>query len=333
LNRAAEQFLNVEEKKSRGRFLQEYVRHPELQAFVRRAIQGDVPLEGDIVLLGDEDRFFQVRGSPLRDARERKIGVLVVLNEVTRLYKLERVRRDFVANVSHELKTPVTAIRGFAETLLEEGTRKPEEIRRFLGIILRQATRLNTLVDDLLSLAQLERREEEAAVVPAPEPVRPVLEAAVQSCAAQAGERGVRVEIRCPEEAEARLDPELFERAVANLVDNAIKYSESGTTVEVECEPTEENVLVRVRDRGCGIPREHLPRLFERFYRVDKARSRAVGGTGLGLAIVKHIVLAHRGAVSVESEPGRGSVFTLTLPRALQAPGNAPGKDGGLTQI
>jgi len=315
MNRAAEAIVGFAAAAAKGRFIQEVARNPDLQNFVRNALTNDGPVEGDIAWHGTEDRFFQARGTALRDAGGRKVGSLVVLNEVTRLYRLERVRRDFVANVSHEMQTPITSIYGYAETLLDEGSRTEEMTAKAAQAIVRQAGRLSSLVDDLLELSRIEKQAEAKEIPLAPGSVRAVLHAAVETCRTGAAERGVAIELICPQDAEADIHTELLERAVVNLLDNATKYSEADKTVTLECEATEREIVIRVRDQGWGIAREHLPRLFERFYRVDKARSRAMGGTGLGLAIVKHIVLAHRGTVSVESTIGQGSVFTIRLPR------------------
>jgi two-component system phosphate regulon sensor histidine kinase PhoR len=226
--------------------------------------------------------------------------------------RLESIRQEFVANVSHELKTPVTSIRGFAETLVAEAD--PREARRFADIILRQSDRLERLIDDLLGLARLEHDSSRGRVALEDQPLRETVEAAVHLCEAEAEERRVAIRLACPDAIRARINADLLERAVTNLVDNAVKYSPPESAVDVEVEEREGRVLIRVRDRGCGIASEHLDRIFERFYRVDKARSRAQGGTGLGLSIVKHVAEAHGGTIEVESAVGKGSTFVLSLP-------------------
>ncbi len=229
--------------------------------------------------------------------------------------RLEGIRRDFVANVSHELKTPITSIKGFVETLLEGAASKPEDARRFLGIIAKQADRLNAIIEDLLLLSRLEQENSKPSISVTDCRLKGVLQAAIQVCCLQAEEKGIAVALHCPDDLSARVNAPLIEQAVVNLVDNALKYSEPGKSVEVKSGQTASETLITVTDHGCGIETEHLPRLFERFYRVDKARSRKLGGTGLGLAIVKHIVQAHQGRVEVESTPGVGSSFTLVLPQ------------------
>ncbi len=315
LNGAAEQLLGVTSAEATGRPIQEAVRKTDLQRFVTRALESEDPVEADIVLRSaGEERFLQAHGTMLRDAQGEQIGALIVLNDVTRLRRLENMRKDFVANVSHELKTPITAIKGSVETLLDGALSDPESARRFLQIIARQGDRLNLIIDDLLTLSRIEQEADRREIALQRTPLQEVLRAAVQACSVAAASRKVLIDLEVPEELEVQVNPALLEQAVINLIDNAVKYSPAGTRVRVEAEASGGGVSVRVRDQGCGIPREHLPRLFERFYRVDKARSRKAGGTGLGLAIVKHIVQAHGGRIEVESAPGEGSTFTILLP-------------------
>jgi two-component system phosphate regulon sensor histidine kinase PhoR len=238
---------------------------------------------------------------------------LIVLHDVTHLRRLELVRRDFVANVSHELKTPITSIKGFVETLLAGAIREPENAENFLRIVARQTERLNEIIDDLLSLSRIEKDAERGQIFLTTQRIKGVLAAAIEVCEPKAQERNINVLLDCPDDLRARVNAPLLEQAVVNLVDNAIKYSEKDREVRVEAERSGREVMVRVRDQGSGIAPEHLPRLFERFYRVDSGRSRQFGGTGLGLAIVKHIAQAHGGKVTVQSTPGKGSIFSLHL--------------------
>jgi two-component system phosphate regulon sensor histidine kinase PhoR len=250
----------------------------------------------------------------LRDAEERPSGALIVLSDMTELRRLENVRRDFVANVSHEIKTPVTSIRLAVETLQSGAMNSAKDRERFLNVIQRHAGRLETLIEDLLRLSRLEQEEGREGVEMTEGRLRPVLEAALRSVEIQAQAREVHLELACPEGLTARLHPALIEQAVVNLLDNAVKHSPAGGTVRLSAAAGNEEAVIEVQDQGPGIDPVHHARLFERFYRVDKARSRQQGGTGLGLAIVKHIAQAHRGRVSVESAPGRGSTFRLHLP-------------------
>ncbi len=313
MNRAAEDFFDVQSEKACGKFIQEVIRHPDLQNFIRKVLGESQPAECEIIRHGREDRHFQVRGTTLQGAK-KKGGAVIVFHDITRLYHLERMRRDFVANVSHELRTPVTAIQGFAETLLAESEGDAKQRRNFLEIILRQARRLTAIAEDLLELARVENMEERGEVKLTLSPLRPVLQSAVQICEKKAAEKRIRICLECPEGMQASIQSELLERAVINLLDNAVKFSGEETEVKIEAKQESSVVRIYVRDQGVGIPPEHLPRIFERFYRVDKARSRKMGGTGLGLAIVKHIISLHRGRVFAESEVGRGSVFIVELP-------------------
>ena len=232
-----------------------------------------------------------------------------------RLKQLEDMRREFVANVSHELKTPVTSIRGFAETLRDGAEADPKLARQYLDIIAAQAGRLSSIIEDLLQLSRIEQEMQGGAPMEvSPAPVLPILESVAGMLSSSAHERNMTIAISCDEALVACINPHLVEQAVANLVDNAVKYGSDGMRVDVAAFSDGNSVTIEVRDEGPGIPAEHLPRIFERFYRVDKGRSRKMGGTGLGLAIVKHIAGLHGGTVSVESEAGAGSRFKLTLP-------------------
>ncbi len=314
LNRAAADLFHVTPEAVEGRRIQEVLRKADLQRFVERALSSRSPVEGEIVLPGAEgDRFLQAHGTVLQGGEGKGIGVLIVLNDVTRLHRLENIRRDFVANVSHELKTPITGIKGSVETLIDGAIERPEDAARFLGIIAKQAERLNAIIDDLLDLSRIEQGETEKAIELIPSSIRSVLQAAMHACEIKAREKSIELVLSCEPDIIAEINPPLLEQAVINLVDNAIKYSEAGSTVRIEGRSDGRQTQIQVRDQGCGIDREHLPRLFERFYRVDKARSRRAGGTGLGLSIVKHIVKAHHGRVTVDSVPGQGSTFRIIL--------------------
>lgn len=318
LNTAAAEMLQVSAQQAAGRLIEEVVRSIELQQYIRQVLEGDTVPAGCTVQLpeGRSRRLLQVQAAPLRDEAGEKIGAIAVLNDITHIQRLEEIRRDFVANVSHELKTPVTSIKGFIETLLDGALNNPQDCRRFLEIIRRQADRLGSIIDDLLLLASIEQRKEQMRIELEPAPLHAILNAAAEVCQNKAAEKNIPVEIDCPQTLRACVNASLLEQAVVNLLDNAITYSPAGSPVRLEARPDGSDVLIRVIDRGCGIPAEHLPRLFERFYRVDKARSRKLGGTGLGLSIVKHIAGLHNGTVSVESTPGQGSIFTLRIPAA-----------------
>lgn len=316
INHAAARLLGVDIKDEGGKTLQEVVRNPELQEFVKRALGSEESIEGEIMLRDEEEKFLQARGTTLCDAQGNRIGAIVVLSDVTDLRRLERIRSDFVANVSHELKTPITSIKGFIETLIDGAIHDTEDAQRFLEIVAKQADRLNAIIDDLLSLAKIEEEAGKEIIPLAEARIADVLRDAVHNCEPKAAEKEIGIDLDCGEGIIADSDPQLIEQAVINLIDNAIKYSDPASRVSVSAAMDENEVTICVRDEGSGIDKEHLPRLFERFYRIDKARSRELGGTGLGLAIVKYIAQAHGGSVSVESEPGKGSIFTIHLPRS-----------------
>jgi two-component system phosphate regulon sensor histidine kinase PhoR len=316
VNRAAATFLDIDAEEVIGRTIQEVVRNPALQEFVAKALSAEEPVEGDIVLHnGSGDRFLQAHGTQLHKPGGGSRGAVIVLNDVTRLRRLENVRRDFVANVSHELKTPITSIKGFVETLQDGAINTPRDAEHFLEIIAKQADRMNSIVEDLLLISSVEQDVEKEKIRFDSGQVRAALREAIQVVETKGNNKDITIELECPDNLSVRMNPALLEQAVINLVDNAIKYSEPGSRVTVIAEAGGDEVVISVIDRGCGIEEKHLPRLFERFYRVDKARSRKLGGTGLGLAIVKHIVQAHRGRVTVESAPNEGSTFSIHLPK------------------
>jgi two-component system phosphate regulon sensor histidine kinase PhoR len=314
INRAAARLVGGNVAELTGRSLQEVIRNADLRRLAVQALESEESVEDDIVLRGEEDRILQVCGTSLRDVKGRSIGAVLVLHDVTHYRRLENIRRDFVANVSHELKTPIASIKGFVETLLDGASENPEDATRFLRIVARQADRLNQIIEDLLSLSKIEQSEQEGNLPLEEGSIRAILDAAVADCQAAAAERNIRINVSCDESVVANINARLLEQAVDNLLDNAIKYSEPGEEVLITARALAGEVLISVTDHGCGIDRDHLHRLFERFYRVDKARSRKLGGTGLGLAIVKHIVQAHGGKVFVQSTPGKGSTFTIHLP-------------------
>jgi len=313
LNRAASSLLGLDPEFVIQRRITEVVENPDLQWFITRSVAASEPIEGEITLQGDKPRFLQAHGTTLKDPHGKAFGVLIVVHDVTRLRQLENARRDFVANVSHELKTPVTSIKGFVETLLEGAILDPQHAGEFLKIISRQADRLGAIIEDLLSLSRIEQEAEQGKIHLAGRRIKSILKAAIQACHARTEEKQITVGLSCPEDLRARVNGPLLEQALVNLIDNAVKYSGPGSSVQVEAGQEDGQVRIKVKDQGVGIPGEHLPRLFERFYRVDASRSRKIGGTGLGLAIVKHIAQAHGGKVEVESTPGQGSTFTITL--------------------
>jgi two-component system phosphate regulon sensor histidine kinase PhoR len=314
VNPAAEALLGVVAARAKGHTIQEVVRNVALQRLLVAALHQAEPTMADIVLRGTGERYLQATATALRHAEGYDLGVLVVLNDVTQLRRLENIRRDFVANVSHELKTPITSIKGFVETLRDGAMDEPEHAARFLGIVARHAERLHAIIEDLLTLSRLEQSTDAYDMARVDTPLLEVIDAAILDCAPRAEAQQVTMVPTCDPDLRAPINAPLLEQSLVNLLDNAITYSHPGSTVWVTAQRVEEALELVVRDQGIGIPQEHLERIFERFYRVDKARSRERGGTGLGLAIVKHIAQVHGGQVTVSSRVGQGSTFTVQLP-------------------
>jgi len=315
LNKTAAKLLNVNASAIQGRNLRELVRNPKMQQFAELTLHSDETVDDELTLRsGNEEKLLMARGAGLRDGQNNRIGILIVLTDITGLRHLENVRKDFVANVSHELKTPVTSIKGFVETLLDGAMNNPDDARRFLEVIARQANRLHAIIEDLLILSKLEQETEKAEIVFGTHKIKSVLTAAIQLCEVRATAKNITINFDCADDLETNVNEALLEQAVVNLIDNAIKYSEPQSGIELCARRENGEALISVTDHGCGVEEKYLSRLFERFYRVDKARSRKLGGTGLGLAIVKHICQAHNGYVTVESKVGQGSKFTIHLP-------------------
>ncbi|MGA3009309.1 MAG: ATP-binding protein [Terracidiphilus sp.] len=296
-----------------GRPLVHSVRDPELLACIKKALEQRVASCGRATTL-TPGLIFEVNAVPMTSG-----GALVVLHDVTQIEMAEKSRRDFIANVSHELRTPLTSIQGYVETLVETRP-KPETTREFLGIILKNATRMNRITQDLLALAGVESPDYKLALQPTR--ASALLQDAIDSLGGIVADSGATLELAGASDCLVLVDADAMNQVFGNLVENAVRYGKAGKRILVGARLLDSEVEFSVRDFGPGIASEHLTRIFERFYRVDKARSRESGGTGLGLAIVKHIVLAHRGRIWAESELGRGATFRFTLP--LYAPVQAP---------
>jgi len=332
MNPAAAVLLGTARDRAMGRHAEEVMRHPDMQELVRAALQQHRRSMKDILLFQPKERILRLHGvpcqagGPLLRRQRPPADVLVagglegpsavlVIQDVTESHWYEQLRKEFVANVSHELKSPLTAIRSLTETLLTGGALEDQsKNRQFVGMIDEEAARLSRLIEDLLALSQIESKAMplKLALVE----LRPLAESVVASLKPSITSRGIAVTLEFPDGFAVRADPDRLQQVLFNLADNAIKYNTTGGRVTLSAASTGPWATVTVADTGIGIPDQDVPRLFERFYRVDKARSRELGGTGLGLSIVKHIVEAHGGTVSVESRVNQGSRFSFTIPLA-----------------
>lgn len=261
--------------------------------------------------VGLEMRHFDVSGAPILDQDDKLKGVVLVFHDITDLKKLEQMRKDFVANVSHELKTPVTSLKGFAETLLDGAMENKAFRTRFLTIIHDESDRLQSLIQDLLDLSKMEQKH--FALSWQKVNIQDVVEDSVLMTKNKADNKGIHMDVAYEGDLEIKGDVNRLKQVFLNLIANSLTYTPEDGKVSIKVRERDETVVFTISDNGIGIKKEELPRIFERFYRVDKARSRNSGGTGLGLAIVKHLVEAHNGKIAVDSEPGEGTTFTITL--------------------
>ena len=299
-----------------GRPLVHSVRDPELLACVRCALERREVCFGRASSLAP-GRVFEVNAAPLSSG-----GALVVLHDVTGIEAAQKSRREFVANVSHELRTPLTSIQGYVETLIEDPNPSPETTREFLGVILKNASRMNRLTEDLLALASVESPDYKLTLQPARANV--LVKDAIDSLGGIVVDSGVKLQSAGAPDALVMADPDAMNQVFGNLIENSLKYASAGKRIRVGARALASEVEFTVQDFGPGIASEHLERIFERFYRVDKARSRESGGTGLGLAIVKHIIQAHGGRIWAESVLGKGASFHFTLPLVQETPTAIP---------
>jgi len=320
INTAAAEFFRINSPAAQGKPMEGILRNIRLQNFIRKAMDYEETLEQDLTLVvNGREMLLRTRAVRLFDGEHGRMGILVVMNNLTLVNRLETIRQDFVANVSHELKTPITAIRGYVETLLDGALDSREDAVKFLRIIDRQGRRLNAIVDDLLTLARIEDHAGKDEIILNREKILPILEAAMQTCTVHAEKKDMVIELDCAPGLTGRVNHPMLEQALINLLTNALTYGPKVSTVTIRAEALEpqgktQGIRIRVMDQGPGIGPEHRNRIFERFYRCDKARSRTHGGTGLGLAIVKHIVQCHGGTVEVINNHGAGAVFILELP-------------------
>ena len=296
----------------RGHTLLEAFRRPELAQLLNRLETERKVLNCDLEAGGDEARFFEINAATVFDREGRPQGSIFVFHDLTRIRQLENTRREFVANVSHELRTPLSLIRGYVETLLDGAKNDPDLTEKFLHTIERHSNRLTNLIEDLLTISRLESGQITLKLRNLP--LRAFAASLISELQIRATERGTKIVNEIPETLHGRADPDRLEQVFVNLVDNAVKYGKASGRVVIKGRTVHGHVELCVTDDGPGIPAEARERVFERFYRLDKARARDAGGTGLGLAIVKHIIQSHGGKVWVESAAGRGAQFYFTLP-------------------
>lgn len=312
VNPAVEKIFGISKKDAEGRAFLEAIRNNDMADVIKRTLEEGRAVAGEIALVYPVRKIFQVSATPFFDNKAIS-GCLAVIHDITEMRRLETVRSDFVANVSHELKTPLTSIKGFVETLLEGAIEDEENGRSFLKIVQEHTERLNSLVDDLLSLSHLESKE--IAIDKKEFNLRQQVEGIIMGFGSQMKKKGIEIRNELPPDISVKADKDRIDQVITNLIDNAIKFNRDKGLIKIYGSEEGDKMKIIVEDSGIGIPEKDVPRIFERFYRVDKARSRSLGGTGLGLSIVKHIVELHGGTVGVESAEGLGSKFWFTLPK------------------
>jgi len=312
-NNALKNMTDYSSDRVLGKFHWEIIRNNQLNELLKEVLQKGQPLTQEITIFSPQEKIFRASANPLTKKNE-VWGAVVVLNDITEIKKLEKMRSEFVANVSHELRTPLTSIQGFVETLKDGAINDPGKAQYFLEIIEKQSNRLNNLIEDILQLSKIESQE----IIMNLQSInlRDLIDKTISEFKKKIEQKNHKIKINIsPQLPLIKADPEQIEVVFRNLLDNAIKYTPNGGEIYISAFEKAENIYIEISDNGIGISAEHLPRIFERFYRVDKDRSRKLGGTGLGLAIVKHIVQAHGGTIGVESKPGKGSKFFFTLPK------------------
>ena len=299
-----------------GKSSLEMIRNVKIQEMIEKALKGDQKFfSEEIALTVPEERLLKINGASII-LDQHAIGAVLVFHDITELRRLEKVRQDFVANVSHELRTPISSIKGYSETLLDGALQNSKDAKEFVEIIYKDSERLAKLVDDLLDLSKIESGKMRMVFLPVD--IKNVIERSMAIIAPQAKSKSIMISLSIEKDlAQVMADENRLSQVLLNLLDNAVKYTPENGKIDIQVSHEERFIRVDVCDTGIGIPEKDLPRIFERFYRVDKARSRELGGTGLGLSIVKHIVQTHGGDVSVESDLGKGSTFSFTLPQAF----------------
>lgn len=314
VNQACRDIFAFTEEEAIGHVYYDVVKEKEVSKFVQAVFMTEQKQRKQVQFSEAlNNRYFDLYGAPILNKKEQLSGVVIVLHDITELKKLEQIRKDFVANVSHELKTPVTSIKGFAETLLDGAMEERSLREKFLNIIYKESERLQLLVHDLLELSKIEQPH--FTLNWQKIELRGIVEEVIELLSDQANESGVHLHMSCDGDTVIDGDDERLKQIVINLVENALTYTPAGGRIDLTLTGLEKTVLLVIKDTGIGIDKRDLPRIFERFYRVDRARTRQSGGTGLGLAIVKHLIEAHGAIIDVESVVGKGTTFTLTFNR------------------
>jgi len=316
VNPVVEKLFGITQEASRGKNILRIIRNNELEKMINHALETGQPIDKLVEIQTPDPFIFYVNVTPFKNGGAEQGGLVAVLKDITERKRVEEMRSDFVANVSHELRTPLTSIRGFAETLLDGAVEDPKVARPFLEIINTETERLSRLIDELLNLSKIEDKR----AIPNWQPLNigNLIDRAVTILKPKALEKEITIDVEASETIPVfEGDADMMCQVLINLIDNSISYTQSGGEIHIRASAGAHELKVDVQDNGIGIPQESLHRVFERFYRVDKARSREQGGTGLGLSIVKHIIDAHHGTVQVESNLGVGSTFSFVLPLAI----------------
>jgi len=313
MNPAAEHLFRNSLESCKGKSIHSILDNPPIIRLIEESVDSGSTKADILAVKRGLDLYFQVRSTPLTASEKFLGGILVVLHDMTRVKQLENMRKDFVANVSHELKTPVTLINGFVETLMDGAYNDREKLEQFLHVINRNSRRITNIIDDLLILSNIEDKGTDISKENVY--LYDILFSAYTSALKESEKHNVQMKVKCDESLTVYVNPTLLEQAVLNLVNNAIKYAGEKSLITISAKiENSQSIIIEVSDNGVGIENDQLERIFERFYRVSRPQSKKKGGTGLGLSIVKHIALAHKGRVTVQSQPEHGSVFRIILP-------------------
>ena len=312
INKAASSYLDIDRKKDIGKQYDKKIKNKAIKKIIKSILKKQRPITKEIRIGQMKKMFFTVNGKVLKDQKLKPVGCLIVMTDVTRLKQLEAMRRVFVANVSHELKTPITSIGGYIETAQKDISLETKN--EFLEKAINQNNRLNSIIDDLLRLSRIEAIEDEDAFTLSTQKLLPIIEGSVEDIRESIKKYGIKVIIECSKDIYAKIDSQLMREALINLLENAIKYGVDNSTVILSVKRKSNKILIDIENKGEVIPEKERDRIFNRFYRVDKSRSKKTGGTGLGLAIVKHISIVHNGTIEVHKSDGNTTVFRLTLP-------------------